>query len=127
MIISIDFDGVMHSYDSGWQGADQIPDPPVIGAIEWFTSLFSHPDIVVAVYSSRNHQNGGVDAMKAWLRKYGVEQSMIDKTQFPLVKPPAHVHLDDRALTFEGTFPDVEFLKSFKPWNRRGDNTSPHE
>jgi len=126
LIISIDFDGVLHSYDSGWQGADQIPDPPVEGAIPWLVSLFSHDGLTICIFSSRNHQMGGIDAMRDWLRTYGVEQAMLDRIQFPLVKPPAHVALDDRALTFDGQFPDVEFLKSFKPWNKRGDNTSPH-
>ena len=32
--LCVDFDGVIHSYISGWKGADVIPDPPVPGAIE---------------------------------------------------------------------------------------------
>ena len=27
-ILCLDFDGVVHSYTSGWKGADVIPDPP---------------------------------------------------------------------------------------------------
>ena len=34
-IICLDFDGVIHSYTSGWKGAAVIPDPPVPGALEF--------------------------------------------------------------------------------------------
>ena len=27
-ILCLDFDGVLHTYSSGWKGADVIPDPP---------------------------------------------------------------------------------------------------
>ena len=33
--ILLDFDGVIHSYTSGWKGAGVIPDPPVPGAIDF--------------------------------------------------------------------------------------------
>ena len=32
-IVVLDFDGVIHSYKSGWKGADVIPDEPVPGPV----------------------------------------------------------------------------------------------
>ena len=65
----IDFDGVIHSYASGWQGANVVSDEPVPGALDFVNKaiLAFH----VAIYSSRNAQEGGVEAMVAWLNKYG--------------------------------------------------------
>lgn len=37
LILSIDFDGVIHSYTSRWKGVDVIPDMPVPGAFEALT------------------------------------------------------------------------------------------
>jgi len=34
-VICIDFDGVIHSYKSGWKRARNIPNPPVEGTIDW--------------------------------------------------------------------------------------------
>ena len=39
--------------------------------------------------------------------------------QWPKYKPPAMVSIDDRGLTFDGTWPDIESLLNFKPWNKR--------
>ena len=48
-ILCIDFDGVLHSYSSGWKGARNIPDPPVTGAIEWLDSLVEDGEAVCAM------------------------------------------------------------------------------
>ena len=69
--ILVDFDGVLHSYTSGWQGARNIPDPPVPGAVEWLCAALETFD--VAIFSSRSHAFGGRRAMKGWLRKVSRE------------------------------------------------------
>ncbi len=55
-ILCIDFDGVLHSYSSGWKGVDTIPDPPVDGAIEWLRALIDDPRFDPQVYSSRSKE-----------------------------------------------------------------------
>ena len=125
-ILCLDFDGVIHSYTSGWQGADVIPDPPVDGAIAFMLEALQHFQVVI--FSSRSHQAGGTAAaMQRWLRSNAgatwYESPAgpgLEDVRFVTEKPPAFVTLDDRALTFAGTWPNMEFLKAFKPWNKRG-------
>ena len=60
-ILCLDFDGVIHSYTSGWKGADVIPDPPVPGAMAFLWDATDH--FRVAIFSSRSNQPGGMKAM----------------------------------------------------------------
>ena len=114
--IIVDFDGVLHSYTSGWKGADVIPDPPVPGAIAFLTVAVEH--FTVAIFSARSHQDGGIEAMAEWLAKHGAGCWLIDQLRFPTAKPPATMTIDDCAIRFEGVFPSIEFIKHFRPWNR---------
>jgi len=66
--ICLDFDGVLHSYESGWKGIDVIPDPPVPGAFEALAKYVGH--FRVCIYSSRSSAPEGIDAMKAWAVKH---------------------------------------------------------
>ena len=128
--LCVDFDGVLNSYKSGWQGPRTIPDPPVDGAIKWLESLLGLPDSLgamhqeppkfkVCIFSSRSRYIGGRRAMKKWLLRHGFHPVYMERLSFPIRKPPAHVLLDDRAICFEGTFPDPDELSAFRPWNRR--------
>jgi len=113
-ILCLDFDGVIHSYTSGWKGADIIPDPPMEGAFEAITDYSYRFD--VHIFSSRSHQEGGIEAMKKWFIHYGWPVGPSGdplNLWFPTYKPPASVTLDDRALTFAGTFPNTENLTEF--------------
>jgi trehalose-6-phosphatase len=137
-IICCDFDGVLNSYKSGWQGAAVISDPPVPGAMEWLDDMSRDAYFEIAVYSSRSKEPGGVEAMRAWLGKHLYELwatashpllsdaeirvrvgEVMDALTFPTQKPAASMTIDDRAFCFEGTFPTVKWLKAFKPWNKK--------
>ena len=122
-ILCLDFDGVLHSYVSGWNCAACIPDPPVPGAMAFLVEAVEH--FQVAVFSARSGQEGGLLAIKDWLREQltthfqngPLADDLLARIDFPTRKPAAFVTLDDRALTFSGTFPAVADLLAFKPWS----------
>lgn len=149
-ILCLDFDGVLHSYTSGWKGAAVIPDDPVPGALEFLVKALDRFE--VHILSSRSHQWGGKRAMKRWLafhlRAVAPEYSdtpdwllsrvlthsfadpwpedvswtasrIVREIKWPWFKPAALVTIDDRAMTFTGVWPELDAIKSFKPWNKR--------
>ena len=75
-ILCLDFDGVLHLYSSGWQGARNIPDPPVAGAIDFLFRASKH--FQIAILSSRSRYFGGRRAMKRWLREWITEGLLRD-------------------------------------------------
>lgn len=66
-IVCLDFDGVIHSYTSGWQGPRTISDPPVPGAMEFIVRL-QDAGYKVAVFSSRSRYWFGKWAMRGYIR-----------------------------------------------------------
>jgi len=152
-IIVLDFDGVIHSYKSGWKGASVIDDDVNPGAIEFI--LKARKTYQVAILSSRSHQWGGKRAMKKWLKQklkewierksdnyhthtdwinasklaefnpgmepWGIEMNewadgVIHSIKWPWFKPPAKLTIDDRAMQFCGTFPEIDWVDNFKPF-----------
>lgn len=67
--VSVDFDGVLHSYTSGWRGVGVINDPPVDGAIEFLLRLLAR-GYRPAIFSTRSRSLRGRRAMKRWLRRH---------------------------------------------------------
>lgn len=117
--VCCDFDGVLHSYDSGYKGPCEIPDPPVPGAFDWLESMARDGRFQVCVYSSRSKEPGAIEAMIAWFKTHGLPWETISQLRFPTQKPAAIMTIDDRALCFAGTFPTKEWLIDFKPWNKK--------
>lgn len=118
-IIAIDFDGVLHSYVSGWYGADIIIDPPSKGAIKWLEELVDNDDLEVVIFSTRNFIEGGIQAMKQWLVDWEFPKEKLSRLDFPIHKPANFLLIDDRAWCFNGTFPDVKTIKEFKAWHEK--------
>ena len=147
-IYCFDFDGVLHSYLSGWKGAHVIPDRPVPGAIEYLVAAID-AGFKVHIFSSRSKSPRGRWAMKEWVRRWArfafthellgkasigfvyddaapweknaddFADHLARRLHWPWFKPSAFVTLDDRAITFNGTFPDLASVRAFKPWNKR--------
>lgn len=123
-ILCLDFDGVVHSYKSGWKGARNIPDPPVEGVFAFIAeALVAGWDVVI--HSSRARYWGGISAMKGWLKFHAGNMwydspagSGIERVRFTRWKPSALITIDDRALTFTGKWPNLDELRKFKPWNK---------
>ena len=126
-ILCLDFDGVCHSYTSGWKGAEIIPDDAVPGLFEFLERAASYFDI--QVFSSRSNQSGGIEAMRKWFDikrtkwlEEGGQGSEDFNISFPTEKPSAFLTIDDRAVTFTGQWPDLDFLRNFRPWYKATDH-----
>lgn len=111
--ISIDFDGVLHDYCYGWEGATTIRGKPVPGSQAFIIECCKY--FRVCIYSARSGQPGGIETMQKWLRSYDFP---IEQLQFPTQKPAAMWGLDDRIDRFTGTFPDISYIKTFKTWQK---------
>lgn len=132
-ILCVDFDGVVHSYSSGWKGASIIPDPPVPGALAWLWKATEFWD--VQIYSSRSKDLGGRIAMARWLqawseKAFGTDHPMSKMPvvlgddypiKFVFEKPAAFLTIDDRAIQFDGDWSKLNpgLMRRFKPWNKR--------
>lgn len=128
--ICVDFDGVIHSYERGWQNG-VIYGEVVPGFFEWVERVRHQFKLVV--YSSRSKDEAGVKAMALWLHeqrnkwlkaggdRHPTEQLTIE---FAHKKPPAWLTIDDRAVCFRGDWSDPALdpaaMLSFKPWNAHG-------
>jgi hypothetical protein len=95
--IAVDFDGVIHRYDSPW-----------------------------VIFSTRCKTWRGRMAMRKWLKKHAggawnecMGTIGLEDIRFSYTKIPALVYLDDRAMRFEGKFPTVEEVHRARPWNKK--------
>jgi len=124
-ILCLDFNGVIHDHRGKWKGPEHVNGPVIPGALEFLSDAVKH--FTVCIFSGSSLQPWGISAMQEWLRNAFLSSGMdiarmnevLEAIQFPAEKPPSFVSIDDRALTFTGTWPSIESLKAFKPWNRK--------
>lgn len=112
--LSVDFDGVLHSYRTGWHGSCVVTDEPVPGAMEFLRDAAREFD--VHIFSARSDTAAGRAAMWTWIVMhyqkhfgiaFGEAMEELSSLRFPSCKPHAHVSLDDRAIQFCGTWPSI--------------------
>lgn len=116
--ICFDFDGVIHSYTSGWKGVDKIPDPPIeIEKMKKELLQLKCFGYRLVIFSSRCSDQNGIEAIIMWLSYWNLLDYFDDICES---KPPAMVYVDDRALTFDGKWTGFAAkIHDFKTWMER--------
>ncbi len=126
-IICLDFDGVIHSYERGWQGGE-IYGSMIPGFLAW--SIEAQTKFELVIYSSRSKDLSQIAAMIAWMLHQVSGRMMPNEINnwmagftFSREKPPAFLTIDDRAIQFTGNWASPELrmedLLAFKPWNHQ--------
>lgn len=91
--VAVDFDGVIHTYKSGWTGYTPT-DGPEPGAREFVNELLAQGYRVV-IMSSRAHNELGLRAIRSWLADYGFPELEVTHE-----KVMAVAYVDDRAVPY---------------------------
>ncbi len=142
--ICIDFDGVLHSYVSGWQGHENACDPPTPGAMAFLIEMIDRYELVV--HSARSQYEMGLQVMWDYLREHLSEHfeaeiwriwpdgeprvikaaadakaaDLVKRIEFVSRKPAAHLYIDDRGWRFDGNnWPTAQEIEAFVPWMER--------
>jgi len=113
--LSVDFDGVISNSLHGGYDQNEFIFNPVNGVVEWLNEMVLHFNVII--FTARDLSEIGRLNLHAWLIKWGFPAEHMEYTN---VKPPeTTVFLDDRGMLFTGNnYPSVEYINSFRPWNR---------
>lgn len=107
--ICLDFDGVCNTY-TGWKGEDELFQPRQ-GLEDFIKTLFA-TGFHVAVHSTRPSTS-----LYTWFSKYLPRIAEDPRFSCPGGKPPAVCYIDDRGITFTGSFDDIlPKVLDFKPF-----------
>jgi hypothetical protein len=103
-IISIDFDGVLNTYDGHF---DEEHIPPIReGAKEFLEELSKN--YIIEIFTARNKK-----FVFLWLQNYNLLQFISEVTN--VKNPFTSVFVDDRAINYQGNFLDtINKIKNFK-------------
>lgn len=93
--IAIDFDGVLHEFQNGWDG-DVPKNPPIKDAL-WAVNTLRNAGHEVIIYTTRDPQH-----VKNWLGRYNFPLLEVTNT-----KPRALAYIDDRGIRFENNWQSI--------------------
>ena len=112
--IALDFDGVLHRYDSKWTTEEVISDGPVEGMAEACRTLLA-AGYELVVYSTRAKTESGREAMKMWLEQFDFPPMPCSHE-----KPLAIIYVDDRAVRFMGSAEKMlaDIKRCQNAWNK---------
>ncbi len=99
--ICLDFDGVIHSFITPWQGEDVIADDPVHGCREVLAD-FTARQYKIIIHSTRCHNETGRRAIASYMVKHELCFDEIAEH-----KPVAGFYVDDRGVNFSGNWQEV--------------------
>lgn len=114
--ISLDFDGVIHSFTSAWTNEYEIHDPPTPGAFEFIRAAHA-AGWTVHVLTARCHTAEAESAILAWFNKHGLGLEHLNKLVVSSVKRGAMLYIDDNGHRFDGTWPTLEEIENMRTWN----------
>jgi hypothetical protein len=99
--ICLDFDGVIHSYTSGWQGEEIINDPPIFGTRDSIIRL-REMGFTILIHSCRCRSATGRLAIEEYFLRHDIKVDGICEH-----KPQADFYVDDRGIKFDGVWDEV--------------------
>lgn len=117
--ICIDFDGVIHDYSKGFQGADEFGQ--MIPNADAGTSVLKQKGWTIIIFTTRKK----TDKLEKWLKDHNITYDYINENpnqpENTSGKLIADVYLDDRGICFRGVWDQwlVREILDFEPWEER--------
>ena len=110
--IAIDFDGVIHNFDKGWNDGTCYGEP-IPGSIEAIKKLSKHYKIIIFTAKAKPNRplvnnKTGIELVNEWLKKYGIYEHIETVTS---EKPHAKIYIDDNGYRFENWEDTIKEIK----------------
>lgn len=113
--VVFDFDGVIHSYISGWS---ETPNDPPVKYIKEEIDLIRKEGYEVVVVSTRCDTKEGKNTVIEYLAKHNIQVDRVTD-----IKPPALAYIDDRAIKFDGNAKSLLYkIQNFIPWTKNSNS-----
>lgn len=111
MRIGVDLDGTLAHY-TGYAGPNTIG-PLLPGAREWLEAMVKAQHTLI-IFTARGNDPEGVAATLKWIETEKLGHLIAGVTGEKLYS--FDLFLDDRAVRFEGAYPEVAVIEATRPW-----------